>query len=190
METYELLKNYISENEGEESKVYYDSLGIPTIGVGFNLYRNDAKAEIENLGVSYDQLLRNEVGLSPEQIQILFNRTIESSIQTAKKMFFEFDKISTARQIILIDLAFNLGETKLNGFRKMIHAVKKRDWSCAAFELQDSSWFSQVGRRGPRNVHGLKMDILHDVNHNLGRITSPKQSPFHLRLLMYFRKLF
>lgn len=190
METNELLRSYISENEGEESKVYYDSLGIPTIGIGFNLERNDARIIIEDLGVSYDQLLRNEAELSPEQIQFLFNRTIESSIQTAKKLFFEFDKILPARQIILIDLVFNLGETKLNGFRKMIYAVNKKDWSCAAFELQDSKWFSQVGRRGPRNVHGLKTGILQDVNHNLGKITSPKQSPFHLRLLTYFRKLF
>jgi len=47
----------IAEAEGEESCVYNDSLGIPTIGIGFNLERSDAPALIAGLGLDYDSVL-------------------------------------------------------------------------------------------------------------------------------------
>jgi GH24 family phage-related lysozyme (muramidase) len=160
MKNRTLLNSYISQNEGILNQVYFDSLGIPTIGIGFNLNRIDARSCIESLGISFNKLLRNEFGLSSEQIQILFERDVDSSIKIAERLFNDFSRISFARQIILVDLAFNLGESRLSKFQKMISAVNNRDWTRAAFELEDSLWFRQVGNRGPRNVNGLKMDVL------------------------------
>jgi GH24 family phage-related lysozyme (muramidase) len=160
MKNKTLLNKYITNNEGILNHVYFDSLGIRTIGIGFNLNRNDARSCIESLGITFNQLLRNEIRLSSEQIQILFERDLDSSIKIAERLFKDFSEISFARQIILVDLVFNLGETRLSKFQKMINAVNRRDWIRAAFELEDSLWFRQVGNRGPRNVNGLKMDVL------------------------------
>lgn len=49
----------IAESEGSRSCVYNDSLGIPTIGIGFNLKRSDAPTLIAGLGLSYDKVLNN-----------------------------------------------------------------------------------------------------------------------------------
>lgn len=160
MKNRTLLNSYVTQNEGILNQVYFDSLGIPTIGIGFNLNRIDARSCIESLGVSFNKLLRNEFRLSSEQIQILFERDVDSSIKIAERLFNDFSRISSVRQIILVDLAFNLGETRLSKFQKMISAVNNRDWTRAAFELEDSLWFRQVGNRGPRNVNGLKMNVL------------------------------
>lgn len=51
------IKTMITESEGKRSCVYNDSLGIPTIGIGFNLKRDDAKALIQKLGLNYNSVV-------------------------------------------------------------------------------------------------------------------------------------
>lgn len=40
------IESLVSTNEGKRSCVYKDTKGIPTIGIGFNLQRSDAKSLI------------------------------------------------------------------------------------------------------------------------------------------------
>jgi len=47
----------ISTYEGNESCVYDDSEGIPTIGIGFNLQRSDAPSLIAGVGADYNSVL-------------------------------------------------------------------------------------------------------------------------------------
>ncbi|MGB2107678.1 MAG: hypothetical protein ACPHZ5_05850, partial [Candidatus Puniceispirillum sp.] len=47
----------------------------------------------------------------------------------------------------LISMAFNLGQTRLAGFRRMRAAVNDGNWSGASAEALDSYWAIQVGRR-------------------------------------------
>jgi lysozyme len=44
-------------------------------------------------------------------------------------------------------MAYNLGLTKLLGFKKMIAAIKRKDYSAAAVEMLDSKWHIDVGDR-------------------------------------------
>lgn len=156
----ETLRRYIVTNEGWETRVYRDSLGIPTIGVGFNLNRADARERITELGLSYEAVLNNEVELNETQINILLNRDIDTAISIARQLFSNFEQISSTRQIVLIDLAFNLGPNRLAGFTRMINAVNTNDWAQAATELQNSRWYTQVRRRGVWNVGAIRNNNL------------------------------
>jgi len=44
-------------------------------------------------------------------------------------------------------MAFNLGQPRLAGFKKLRAAVLAGDWDLAAAEALDSRWASQIGRR-------------------------------------------
>jgi lysozyme len=51
----------------------------------------------------------------------------------------------------LTDMVFNLGMTKFLGFKKMIQAIKDKDFDKAAIELMDSSYARQVKIRAIKN---------------------------------------
>ena len=74
------LKQQLIKHEGKKHKVYKDTEGIPTIGVGFNLTRSDAKAKITALGHNYDKILAGEASLTDEQIDKLLTDDINASI--------------------------------------------------------------------------------------------------------------
>jgi lysozyme len=104
------------------------------------------------------------VSLTTEQIYQLLDKDIDTAILTAKTLFKNFTTLSTVRQIILVDMAFNLGQTRFSGFIKLIAAVNDGKWDRAATEMKNSLWATQVGRRALLNINGMKNNCL------LGRI--------------------
>ena len=55
--------------------------------------------------------------------------------------------IALARRHALVSMAFNLGQTRLAGFKRLRAAVRDGDWDRAAAEALDSRWATQTGRR-------------------------------------------
>ncbi len=125
----ERLKEMLIRHEGLRLKPYRDSVGKLTIGVGRNL---------------------DDVGISEEEALYL----LENDIRRAEKIAVEcasshgvlFESLPEDAQLVLIDMAFNLGY-KLKGFKKMFSALKRRDFDEAAWEMLDSRWARQVGKR-------------------------------------------
>ena len=77
------LKKQLVRHEGKRLKVYKDSEGIPTIGVGFNLRRQDAKAKIEAFGLNFQDVLEGRVALTDAQVDSLLVADIDAAIKTA-----------------------------------------------------------------------------------------------------------
>lgn len=152
------LAKQLERHEGKRSKVYLDSEGIPTIGIGFNLKRSDAKAKIESLGLDYQQVLDGKQELTDAQIQTLFDADISASIAECKKLYGNFDELSEVRQRVLADMMFNLGPTRLAGFKKMAEAIKAKDFPRAADEMRNSKWYEQVKVRGVTLVEMMRTD--------------------------------
>lgn len=48
------------------------------------------------------------------------------------------------REHALVNMCFNLGETKLRKFKKMNAAIRRNDWEAAADEAEDSDWFEEL----------------------------------------------
>ena len=67
------------------------------------------------------------------------------------------------REHALVNMCFNLGETKLRKFKRMNAAVRANDWEKAADEAKHSTWFEQLSiannqkeERAERIVRELK----------------------------------
>jgi GH24 family phage-related lysozyme (muramidase) len=142
------LTRQLVKHEGRRSKVYKDTEGVPTIGVGFNLNRPDAKKKIEALGLSYDMVRDGEQELSERQIDDLLVADIDAAVADCNALFPKFADLSDVRQRALADMAFNLGPARLKSFKKMIASVNNENFVGAADEMKDSQWYRQVKKRG------------------------------------------
>ena len=129
------LRWELTRDEGYRSRVYFDSVGIPTIGVGWNLQDQDLPDEI------IDQLL---------------NISINQAYYDTQKLYSDFDNLNNVRKRVLINMCFNLGKTRLRKFRKMWTAIELEDWNDAAKEMLDSKWANQVGIRAKRLAEMMK----------------------------------
>jgi lysozyme len=49
-------------------------------------------------------------------------------------------------------MAFNLGIKRLQGFQKMLNALRRGQWQEAAAQCLDSRYARQVGNRAKRNA--------------------------------------
>lgn len=151
----DMLKAVIARHEGSHAKVYLDSEGHPTIGIGFNLDREGARATIEALGLDYDKLRAREVSLTDEQIDALFDTDVTTAEDAARNVVQGFDGLDADRKIVLVDMAFNLGAYKFSGphgFTNMIAAVGAGEYELAADEMTKSLWYGQVKTRALEDI--------------------------------------
>jgi lysozyme len=141
-----VLRPLLILHEGWRTKVYPDSKGIKTAGVGFNLEQTGARAICEKAGVDYDGLLAGTVELTAEQIDWILNYFITATMEWLSQLFPGFASFSVNRQAALIDMGF-MGESTFKQFHGMIGAIDQGYWGTAATHALDSLWAKQVGRR-------------------------------------------
>lgn len=142
----EFVRHILIKHEGREMRVYKDSLGIPTIGSGYNLTQPGARETITQIGADYDALLSGTAVLTSEQCDQLLNLSIIAAVEWLTKVFPDFSSYSVQRQAALIDMAF-MGEGHFMEFHNLIADVQKGDWPDAEKEALDSKWAVEVGSR-------------------------------------------
>ena len=141
----DLIKQ-LAHHEGVVLKVYKDSLGIDTIGIGRNL----AHRGIEVIELTYMQKTMNDVftnGITKEDAYFLANKDIEiveDELLRARAVVKDLDAV---RQRVLVDMGFNMGIPRLNRFFRMWGAINEQEYKSAAEEMQDSLWAGQVKSR-------------------------------------------
>lgn len=153
------LKAQLVKHEGKENHVYKDTMGHPSIGVGFNLDRSGAKVKIEALGLDYDKVKAGTQDLTDTQIFQLLDGDMDTAIASCKSVFPDFANLSDVRQRVMVDMMFNLGKAKFEGFKNMIAAVKAGDYAKAADEMKNSAWYRQVKDRGKTLVRMMQTDM-------------------------------
>lgn len=135
-----ILRESIKSHEGLRLKPYRCSMGHLTIGYGWNLDDNPLPQDIQaNLDVSGF--------ITHEMAERLLDVSINTATDAAKRIFTGFDSLSEAKQEVLIEMAFQLGEGTLSRFAKLRHAVAIRDYEGAAKEMKDSLWYKQTPQR-------------------------------------------
>jgi len=137
----------IERHEGKRNKVYLDSFGIPTIGIGFNLNRDDARERLSSVGLDYNQIRNGSQSLTDEQVYHFFKEDLNEAIQTAQSFLPNFYEHPAKIQEVIINMAFNLGPNKLAEFKKFKEALLDKDYRTAADEMINSEWHGQVGDR-------------------------------------------
>jgi len=109
------LSESVKLHEGFRDKPYLDSVGVLTIGYGTNIAEGISKAEAEFL---------------------LYNR-LSNALAGARNLFRNFERLSDVRQEVLVEMCYQIGVTRLAGFKKMIAAVEADDPDTTAVEMLD-----------------------------------------------------
>jgi len=131
----EMIKIHEGSNiVGGVHQAYKDSKGFPTIGYGHLIVSGDG----------YDMNSK----ISQSEADKLFDKDFQKHLVQAKAIP-GYNKGNAQQKAALIDLAFNMGGSFYKDFPKFAAAVKSGDFQTAAVEIQDSDYYTQVGRRGP-----------------------------------------
>jgi len=154
-----LTKQWITRWEGVRAACYQDTKGIATIGVGFNLECQEAEDCIARLGLDYHQVRAGACDLTPDQIDKLLDASLQTAIATARSLIPDFDMLPENQQLVLVDLAYNLGGPRLSEFHNTLSFIRKQDWAHAAANLKESAWFHQVGG-APHQRGGADVAVL------------------------------
>ena len=134
------LRDMIKRHEGVETHCYKDHLGLETIGVG-------------------RCIAEGSLGLSDDEIDYLLDNDIVRCIKELTRSLPWFSLLDEVRKEALIDLCFNLGLTRLLGFKKALAAIEVSDWDTAKVELLDSRWATQVGNRAQEIAEMMRTGV-------------------------------
>lgn len=122
------LIEQLSRDEGRRNRVYTDTVGKLTVGVGRNI---------------------SDVPFSDDEIDLMLANDIKRA-QDGLSAYPWYTALDPVRQAAVTNLAFNLGLHGLLGFPHFLAALAKQDWPTAASELANSVWATQVGARAAR----------------------------------------
>lgn len=132
MNNDQLAKELIAD-EGLKLKPYYCTAGKLTIGVGRNL---------------------EDRGITPAEATHMLTNDIAAITQDLNRAIPWWTTLSENRQRVLANMAFNLGISRLLGFKNALTLMKIAKYEDAAKEMLDSNWARQVG---PRAIRLAKM---------------------------------
>lgn len=144
------VARYISEHEGIRLIAYRDSRKNPTIGIGFSLSRPDARAKLQAVGADLDLIRARKQSLTKDQAFLLLEDEVDAAIAAARRVVPTYARLPWQVQVILADMAYNLGATGLSKFDGMELALGRGDYAGAARELRRTPWARQVGWRAER----------------------------------------
>lgn len=139
------LRKQLEIDEGCELKIYKDHMGYPTFGIGHLIRESDPE---------YGKPVGTPV--SESRVNEAFETDIQSVLYDCQKLYTDFDTKPEEVQLIIANMMFNLGYTRLSKFRNMKVAVDRGDWNQAAIEMMDSRWYRQVPNRAERLVNRMK----------------------------------
>lgn len=121
----QLLLEQLQRHEGLRLKPYRDSVGKWTIGYGRNL---------------------DDRGISEDEAGFMLDNDIDQVVAELERMPL-YLSLDSVRQVVLANMAFNMGVPTLLEFRRMLGALARGEWNRAADEMLDSKWARQVGDR-------------------------------------------
>lgn len=131
------LEKEIINDEGLKLKPYQCTAGKLTIGIGRNL---------------------DEVGISEAEAVFLLRNDI-SRVRKELSSLGWYRTLDERRKEVIVNMCFNLGLSRLNGFYKMIACIEQGDYSGAANEMLDSKWSEQVGERAVRLANIMRSGL-------------------------------
>ena len=143
------------QHEGLRLEVYQDTLGIDTIGIGRNLEdRGITEQELSDLGIPSIEHVYESVITEVDAVYLATNdvQIVETELVRAHPCV---DKLDSVRQLILMDMAFNMGVPRLCKFKNMWAAIHEEDFITAAKEMLDSRWANQVKSRATKLAHAM-----------------------------------
>ena len=138
------LRRELDQDEGCIYEVYLDHLGYPTFGIGHLITNRDREY---GWSVGTDG--------AEDRVQEVFEEDVKTVLSDCKKLYNDFDELPEEAQLIIANMMFNMGYTRLSKFKGMKRGVDSRNWEEAAVEMVDSRWYTQVTNRAERLVQRM-----------------------------------
>ena len=139
------LREELSADEGCEYKIYKDHLGYPTFGIGHLITEDDPESG-KRVGTK----------VTEERVVEAFESDIRMVVNDCHNLYDNFSGLPEEGQLILANMMFNMGRTRLGKFKNMNAAVEEGDYSRAANEMVNSRWYNQVRNRASRLVERMR----------------------------------
>lgn len=119
----------LTRDEGERLRMYTDTVGKETIGVGRNL---------------------TDKGIRKDESALMLSNDIAETCASLNQRLPWWNTLTDARQRVLANMAFNMGMGGLLGFKNTLELVRTGKYSAAADAMLQSKWATQVGQRAVR----------------------------------------
>ena len=128
------LLESVKKHEGYRNKVYLDTLGKRTVGVGHLCVEDFWEDDKE-----YEEKFLMEI----------LQKDLQQASCGARSLMEKHDcaDIDEQAEEILIEMVFQLGMTGVSKFRKMWDALAEKNYIGASYEMLDSRWSKQTPNR-------------------------------------------
>ena len=133
------LREDLERDEGRVDAVYLDHLGYPTFGIGHLITDDDPEH-----GSDVD------TPVSDVRVVEAFEQDVQRVCDDCPILFPDFYDLPEEAQLVIANMMFNMGRTRLSKFKKFIAAVEDSDWMEASAQMKDSRWYNQVTNRAQR----------------------------------------
>jgi lysozyme len=99
------------------------------------------------IGIGRNVDVNGGLGLSEEEVNFLLEGDIARIIKELSTEYAWFSDLDDVRKDAMIDISFNLGQTKLRKFVLALKAMSTADYETASKEFLDSNWSRTVKGR-------------------------------------------
>jgi lysozyme len=135
----------IKLEEGCRLTAYKDSVGVWTIGHGFNLEAHGYD-KAECAGLTWTQ----------EQADAALHDEIDLVIAQIDRRWPDWIKLDDVRQAAIVSSVYQLGAPGAAHFLATIAAIQAHDWELAARQMLLSKWARQTPKRAARNAEMIR----------------------------------
>ena len=139
------IQKMLTFEESNKLVAYFCSEGYLTCGIGHNLDTNPAP-EILNRKINKGDNITNE------ESQKLFERDLNMTIAQLKHNLPYFDNLDKKYQVVLINMAFQMGCNGILKFKHMLSAMKGNNDEDVINSMKDSLWYKQTTNRANRLI--------------------------------------
>lgn len=128
------LKAELSLDEGRKSRIYTDTVGKVSGGIGRNL---------------------TDKGFLDNEIDLMYQNDIAETEAWLDRNLPWWRQLDAVRQRVVMNMAFNM-QGKLLTFVNTLAAMKSGDYAVAADGMLASKWAAQVGARAMRLANMMR----------------------------------
>ena len=139
------LREELERDEACVYQIYNDHLGYPTFGIGHLVTGHD-KEHGWSVGTDVDE----------DRVREVFEQDVQTVLSDCEILYPDFYDLPEEAQLIIANMMFNMGRTRLSKFKGMKRGVDAQDWNAAADEMVDSAWYNQVTNRANRLVDRMR----------------------------------
>ena len=124
----------VKKHEGYRNKVYLDTLGKRTVGVGH---------------LCVEDFWEDDKEYEEKFLMTILEHDLQTAIKGAKDLMSEngCNDIDEIAEELIIEMIFQLGKTGVSKFRNMWKHLSALEYSMAASEMLDSRWAKQTPNR-------------------------------------------